>query len=514
MSKEVRIIKAKKDADNTVRIRVAAYCRVSTDSEDQANSFFAQVKYYNDYIRLNGDMILIDIYADEGISGAGIEKREDFKRLIQDVKKKKIDRVLVKSVTRFARNSLECIETVRLFKSYGVSVFFENENIDTERLNSEMILYLKSAFAQSELLSASRRMAVSVRMRMADGTYNLPSEPYGYRLENNELVIVPEEAKNVKKVFELFLSGLGGCLIARRMTENDKATEWTTRRVRYILSNERYIGDCLLQKSYTENTLPFRQKMNRGELPKYYYSGTHEPIIEKDVFFRVQDIIKQRCKRYYTPQYKTHDGEILYKRIYCRHCGRVCKAKTSSDGMRWVCSKQGLTEESCFSPIHSDEKVKSSFVSLFNILKQNQSKIIHVAVLELQTLKVKASGDKNEVADIDKELLSLTEQNRIYAELYSEHILDEVSYYEQTDKLKDKITELRSRRLKVLTDDEDEQSLESLRKLERIISGNDYISQFDETLFLSIIEKIFAEENGDLTFVFKCGLELKMPYNE
>lgn len=150
--KDIRVIKATKQNDMSNKLRVAAYCRVSSDSNDQLKSFFAQVKYYTDYINMHDNMRLVDVYADEGISGTLISKREEFKRLVSDVKKKKIDRVLVKSITRFARNSLECIESVRLFKENGTSIYFENDNIDTDCMNSEMVLYIKSAFAQNEAI--------------------------------------------------------------------------------------------------------------------------------------------------------------------------------------------------------------------------------------------------------------------------------------------------------------------------------------------------------------------------
>ena len=184
--------------EKTEKIRVAAYCRVSTDKDDQLNSFFAQMRYYRDYVRGNDKMVLVDIYADEGITGTELEKRDEMKRLIRDCKHKKIDRVLVKSVTRFARNSLECIETIRTMQSCGVSVLFENDHIDTETMNSEMMLYIKSAFAQSEATSASKRMSTSIRMKMEDGTYVATSAPFGYRLVDGEYTVVPEEAEVVR----------------------------------------------------------------------------------------------------------------------------------------------------------------------------------------------------------------------------------------------------------------------------------------------------------------------------
>ena len=205
--KEVQVIKATITGEKTEKIRVAAYCRVSTDKDDQLNSFFAQMRYYRDYVRGNDKMVLVDIYADEGITGTELTKRDEMKRLIRDCKHKKIDRVLVKSVTRFARNSLECIETIRTMQSCGVSVLFENDHIDTETMNSEMMLYIKSAFAQSEATSASKRMSTSIRMKMEDGTYVATSAPFGYRLVDGEYAPVTILAVRVCNVeYEVFVT--------------------------------------------------------------------------------------------------------------------------------------------------------------------------------------------------------------------------------------------------------------------------------------------------------------------
>ena len=165
--KEVQVINPKLRQKTDDILRVAAYCRVSTDSDDQMNSFIAQVKYYNDFISRNKNMVLVDIYADEGITGTCAEKRDEFLRMVADAKKGKIDRILVKSVSRFARNALECIENIRLLKSYGTTVLFENDNIDTETMNSEMILYVKSAFAQSEAMAGSKRVSTAVTAESA-----------------------------------------------------------------------------------------------------------------------------------------------------------------------------------------------------------------------------------------------------------------------------------------------------------------------------------------------------------
>lgn len=508
--KEVRIIKATKQDDLSDKLRVAAYCRVSSDVNDHLNSFYAQVRHYSDYIRANENMQLVDIYADEGLTGTSVQKRDDFKRLIADVKKKKIDRVLVKSVTRFARNSLECIENVRLFKSHGASVYFENDNIDTERMNSEMILYIKSAFAQNEAVSASRRMSVSNRMRMAEGTYNLPKAPYGYRLSPEGLIIEPQKAEIVKQIYDMYLSGMGDCLIMQSLNEQYGEQRFTLKAVNYILSNEKYIGDCLLQKSYSPNTLPLTKKVNRGELPKYYYTGTHEPIIDKIVFDKVQKIRKERKDKYNIDTGLSDVKVFLQKKIYCRHCGWAYKKKMRKDELFWCCRKQGTTAETCRTPAYSDRLLRRAFVKMFNTLKQNSRVIVHETLLQMQTLKMRANGGKNEITDIDRELLALSEQNRIYSELLAQHILDDVSYYEQTDKLQNRITELRSRRLKILNADEDENCIEQLRALERVVDERDFMTVFDEKLFGIITEKIYVEESGELTFQLRCGMELKV----
>ena len=170
--KQVQIIRPLTEYSAQARIqRVAAYCRVSTDSDDQVNSFLNQVRYYTDFIRSSDSMELVDIYADEGITGTSLNKREEFKRMLKDARLGKIDRIYVKSVQRFARNSLECLESVRKLTDYGTSVYFENDRIDTRTMNSEMILYIKGAFAQNDSLAFSKRMATSYRMKMEDGSF-------------------------------------------------------------------------------------------------------------------------------------------------------------------------------------------------------------------------------------------------------------------------------------------------------------------------------------------------------
>lgn len=508
-ARQVKIINPTKQVENL--IRVAAYCRVSSDSQDQVNSFFAQVRYYSDYIRCNNRMTLVDIYADEGITGTAVEKRDEFKRLVSDVKKKKIDRVLVKSVTRFARNSLECIEAVRLFKSHGASVYFENDNLDTERMNSEMILYIKSAFAQNEAMAASRRMALSNRMRMEDGTFVSPNVPYGYRLENGEMIVVEEEAVRIRKVFDLYLSGMGANNIVKEMRRTEQGNmRWTMSGIKYMLTNERYVGDMLMQKFYTPSILPLRSRPNKGALPKYYAENTHEPIISREVFEAVKRVKAERDQNY--PNKHT-EKLFLQGKLRCRCCNRAYRKRYLKTGeLVWICANKGTVDaHNCTSLIYTDFEIKSTFVQMYNTLKQNTKTVIDETIAMLNALKVKVNAGNNEIAEIDEEIASLAEQNSVYSELYASGVIDEITYLSKTDKYKNRITELRSRRLKLINADEDEMSIEKLRELKRyLVDSAESITEMDESIFAQIVDKIFAESDGALTFHLKCGLELKI----
>ena len=234
--------------------KVAAYCRVSTDSKDQLNSYRTQIGYYTNFIAQHPGWELVDIYADEGITGTSLEKRDEFKRMLQDCRAGKITRILVKSVSRFARNTLELIETTRELKDLGVVVVFEEQGIDTAQMLGEMQLTLLAMAAQEESTSISKNMKWSIQKRMESGAYKGSSAPFGYRLENGELILVPEEAKIVGEIFALYLSGIGQYEITHLLNEKNipfhDGKKWSCSAVKYILSNENYTGKLLLQRDF------------------------------------------------------------------------------------------------------------------------------------------------------------------------------------------------------------------------------------------------------------------------
>lgn len=507
--KEVQIINPTKGIYSDRLKRVAAYCRVSTDSADQINSFLAQVKYYNDFIKQSGDMTLVDIYADEGITGICVKKRDEFQRMMKDSKAGKIDRIYVKSVSRFARNSLECIESIRLLKSYGTTVLFENDGIDTSTMNSEMILYIKSAFAQSESLANSKRVTTAVRMKMQNGEFSICKVPYGFTVENNTLVPVPELKSVIERIYRDYLSGKGYGKIAEELN-NEKCTEriWNAAAIKYILHNEKYVGDSLLQKYYTPHVLPFSKKRNYGEVDMYYVQNTHEAIISHDLY----DMVKRKTENRNIHKSVCLDNEasVFSHRIRCDDCGNAYKKRILTNETYWVCSLNGISGRKCKTCNIKETELKKAFIRLLNRIKMYENEIVDFSINQLSTLNNRISRQSGEVNEIDMEIASLCNRNSMLEKLKIKDIIDTISYSEQTAEIKKRLSELRSRKIKILNSDEYEGDIEKFRKLKRIISSNkDYFLFFDNKIFNETVEEVTVLEFGYVCFTLKCGLRLK-----
>lgn len=284
MQPNVTIIQPISIVGETTKTHVAAYCRLSSDSDDQINSYMAQVTYYSHLFDDSETEILVDCYADEGVTGTCADKRDEFQRLLQDCRKGKIDRIITKSISRFARNIVDCLNTIRELKVLGV--MFEKENIDTAKLSDEMMIIIMGGLAQEESISISKNVKWSYRKQMQDGTILLRSAPFGYRLIDGRLAIEESEAEIVRGIFELYLAGKGYQTIAhelnrRGVSKPKSKTKWLAESVRYIILNEKYIGDSLWQKSFNlEN--PFRRVRNHSELEQCYLAHTHDAIIARE----------------------------------------------------------------------------------------------------------------------------------------------------------------------------------------------------------------------------------------
>ena len=322
------------------KLKVAAYCRVSSGKDTMLHSLANQVSYYNNLIQMNPSWEFAGIYADEAISGTR-DTREEFNRLIKDCKDGKIDLVIVKSISRFARNTLTMLETIRELKKLDIDVFFEEQNLHTLSSEGEMVLTFLASFAQEEARSVSENMKWKVRKNYEQGLPWTTKPMYGYRFINKKLEIVPEEAKLVKRIFDLYLDGLGIVAIANLLNEEKVkpmyAEFWKKDTINNILSNINYTGDMLLQKFYSESYLTKKRKKNKGELNQYLVENDHEPIISKEVFCKVQEL---RLKR---AEYFKLDGRNQTKNLFAGliKCG-VCESsyihKTTKYTKKWICS--------------------------------------------------------------------------------------------------------------------------------------------------------------------------------
>ncbi len=356
--KKVRVIEAdpelsKKNDSNRV-LKVAAYCRVSTDDEDQLNSYYTQKAYYTEYIKRNPKWRFAGIYADEGITGTQVKKRDEFLRMIEDCEKGKIDLILTKSVSRYARNIVDCISYIRKLKALGIGIYFEEQNINSLTEDSEVYIGIYGVLAQSESENISANVKWGINKRMQNGTYNCRFNLLGYRRDKGtkEIYIVPEEAEAVKMIFQMYLQGKSLDQIKAYLENNEIKTIngksiWDKSTVKGILINEKYVGDVIFQKTYREDYISKKSKINRGEVDRYLITDNHPAIIDRETFNLVRkEMVRRSSKRRSSDRSITELGKYsgkyaLSELLTCDVCGGPFRRKTwSRKGIKkiyWRC---------------------------------------------------------------------------------------------------------------------------------------------------------------------------------
>lgn len=497
---EITIIPAKDSSAEIVR--TAAYARVSSDSEDQLNSFAAQIRYYTELLKDSTDAVFVDMYADCGISGTSAEKRPEFQRMMSDCRKGKIDRILAKSISRFARNTKDSLEAVRELKTLGISVYFEKENIDTGEISSEMMLAIYSQFTQEESMSISRNCRMGIKKRMADGTYKNASVSYGYEYSNGKITINDEQAKIFRWIFTEYLNGRGVYEIAailnkERVEKPPNAREWYPQLVSNIITNERYIGDSLLQKKYMTDTLTFQKKINRGEKAQYYISNTHQPIIDRETFEAVQELRKAKSRIYHRS--KTNNHYPLNRMIKCS-CGSGFMRKQSGHGVSWTCLKHDRkSAEQCGMKPIREQIIYNAFVRLWNKLQAHYKIIFAPMLRQLETLSEREKSGNVQLAELRKEIAEIKQQSYLLTTLNSQGTLDGAYFKERTQELDRKLITAQ-KQLHANLDDKDGERLDELRKLIGIFDRAEPIAEFDEIKFRQIVEKITVLSETEIRF--------------
>lgn len=373
------------------RKKVAAYCRVSTDNEEQLSSYEAQVTYYTGYISNNPEYEFAGIYADEGITGTNTKKREQFNKMIEDCLEGKIDLIITKSISRFARNTLDCLNYVRKLKELGVGVYFEKENIDTLDSKGEVLLTILSSLAQDESRSISENSTWGIRRRFEQGKVTVNHKKFlGYdKDEEGNLVINEKQAKIIRRIYVDFLNGKGPNRIARELEEEgvqtwNGKTKWYESTIRKMLLNEKYKGDALLQKTYTVDFLTKKRVENNGEVPQYYVEESHPAIIDKDTWKAVQLEMERRrtfCEEHgIKKMYSSTLDNPFAGKIICGKCGRAYGRKvwnSTDEELRrivWRCNDK-YTEKGkvgCDNRHVDDEVFYKAFVEAYNAVAENK----------------------------------------------------------------------------------------------------------------------------------------------
>lgn len=318
--------------------RVAAYARVSSGKDAMLHSLAAQVEYYSNYIRRHPGWEYVGVYADEAKTGTK-DSREQFQQLLADCKAGKIDHILTKSISRMARNTVTLLETVRELKAMGITVYFEEQNIDTGTDDGEMMLSILASYAQEESLSASENQKWRVRQNFENG------QPWrgfmlGYRYKEGQYIVVPEEAEIVRSIYTDFLDGKGVTAIMKRLNKEGILTQqgftWHKSAITRVLKNYTYTGNLLLQTKYRENHLTKRTLVNHGQLPQYHATNTHEPIIDIGTYNSVQLEMHRRAQKYGKQQ--TSGKYPFSGMITCANCGKHYRRKVTATGPVWICS--------------------------------------------------------------------------------------------------------------------------------------------------------------------------------
>ena len=492
-----------------VKLRVAAYARVSSSSEDQKNSFEAQLRYYDALISSKENWTMVDLYADEGITGTSAEKRKDFQRLLSDCRKGKIDRVLTKSVSRFARNTKECLEAIRELKQLGIGILFEEQNIDTSAISGEMLTATFAAMAQAESESISANMRWSYQKRMQAGTFNTCKAPFGYRLADGSLVVHPQEAETVRSIFDHFLAG-EGCekiadrLNALRVSKQHDGSFWYPGMIRYILRNERYAGNAILQKRYTTDTFPRQKKRNHGAIPQYAVTDSNPAIISKETFEAAQRLIQRRYKAVTTAKAQ---GVPLAQKIYCGHCGTAFRRRMCNGKVYWTCRTHDIDKEKCPITQILQETIYEAFLRLYYKLKHHPEVLIQMED-SLQVIRNRRMLWSLDIVALNRRIADLSSQDQMLAQLKQQGLIDPDIFISQQSRLAEQIRAAKQEKARLLDAEEDTTLQDTQDLLDTLDSGPAILEAFDGDLFGELVEKVIIESNERLRFRLKNGLEL------
>lgn len=531
--KLVRIIppKAEFSGENRIDIRpkrVAAYCRVSTDKEQQEHSFETQKEMYTDMIMMKPNWQMAGIYADEGITGTIAKKRPDFMRMIEDCRKGKIDLIITKSVSRFSRNNLDCLLYVRELKEMGIPIIFEKEGINTLQVSSELLITLFSGLSQAESESISMNVKIGKRQSLKNGNVPFSYKSFlGYRKgADGKPEIDEKQAAIIRRIFSEYLAGKSLLDIAQGLTA-DKIptargkTNWSSARVQSILTNEKYKSDALLQKTYIVDCISKKSKKNNGELPMYYVENNHPAIIERAVFDRVQEEISRRNSKKKVKQIgtKTELGKYsgkyaLSEILYCGNCGtpyrRCTWSKNGKKKIVWRCiSRLDYGKKYCKDSPSIEESVLHNAIAEA-ITKKAQMEKADVARIRKHIEIYQNSQDTSSILAKQERLKTIQEHINQLTNMDSEAAQNGdfdaqfESLYAEMYAIKDELDEIGKSKSKIETTDD------SIEEMTAVMNGlKNHPVEYNDLVVRQLIECIKVISKDTLHIYFKDGIKIE-----
>ena len=393
----------------------------------------------------------------------------------------------------------------------GVTIRFEKENIDTGRLSSEQTATIYAAFAQMESTNHSSNMRFSVKMRMEKGIFTPSSMPYGYRLNGLEPEIVPEEAEVVRHIFSSALRGQGHTDITRELNElgiqrGHNRERWHCSMVRYILSNRFYTGDSVWQKTFSTDSLPIRQVKNRGQKPQYHVEEDHPAIISREDFQRVQNLISVQRQQFYRGSEPS--ASIYTGRIFCGHCGCVCRRKVTRGVTHWICNRHNDSKALCPIPQITEAALTAATLRLHNKLALHGQELLQSLLAQLREIRELELRSNQRLSDIDKEIANITGQNLVLIRLKSKGCIDPALALSQADEMNRKLRDLRRLRRKVLAAADGDEQIQTTEAMLDYLDGVQWQTEITSELFENLVERITVVSVEEVKFLLLNGLEL------
>ena len=544
--KQVQVLEATKAAPNSKgrrtagiqieRIRVAAYCRVSTDGDEQLGSFESQKAYYEQKIKQNKEWVSAGIFADEAITGTKVDKREGFQEVIRKCQNGEIDMILTKSISRFSRNTQDIIKYVRMLRDRNIAIVFEKENINTLDMNGEMLLTILSSLSQGEVESLSENVKMGLKMKMKRGElvgFN-GCLGYDYHPDTKSITVNEQEAETVRFIYDMYLQGYGSSTIAKRLTEmgvkNKRGTvEWHDHGVMGIIKNEKYKGDILLGKTFTVDPISKRRLANMGEEDRYYIRDHHEPIVSREVWDKADEIRLKRVK----PRLMENTGNrerytrqfTFSSMLECGYCDhklsrRTRHQTTTTKKPVWQCMnaiKNGIS--SCPNCKAIDEViVENAFVDAFQLLADNFDDVFDSVLNTIEDV-LKDDTELKRVKQLEKDINSIETKKSRLTDLLIDGKIEQEDYDEKKLSFQRKLHQMTEEKA-YLEENIGQQKNVSKRmdQLRKTLENEDILDEFDRIVFESIVEKVIVggyDENGNLspyklTFVLKCNQDLKV----